>query len=107
MGSSAQRINFNTTNHNAYALASRVLKWYNTNDYSREITYFCMNKSEEKDYIGTSNGNYISIGSFTPNSWSQGAKMEVYAVRVYNRALTEEEIRQNYEIDKVRFNIQE
>lgn len=29
----------------------------------------------------------------------------IYAVRVYDRVLTEEEIRQNYEIDKLRFNI--
>ena len=31
----------------------------------------------------------------------------IYDAQIYNRALTEDEIRQNYEIDKVRFNIQE
>lgn len=36
---------------------------------------------------------------------SQFSNMEVYAVRIYNKVLTEEEIKSNYEIDKIRFNI--
>lgn len=49
--------------------------------------------------------------SFTIGKWHHYdgyySTQNVYAMRVYNRALTEDEIRQNYEIDKVRFNIQE
>ena len=30
---------------------------------------------------------------------------EVYSVRIYNRALTDEEISQNYNVDKERFGI--
>ena len=33
--------------------------------------------------------------------------MEVYSVRIYDRCLTKEEVKQNYENDKKRFNIQE
>ena len=33
--------------------------------------------------------------------------MEVYSVRIYDRCLTQEEVKQNYENDKKRFNIQE
>ena len=30
---------------------------------------------------------------------------KIYSVRIYNRALTEEEVQQNYQIDKMRFNV--
>ena len=32
-------------------------------------------------------------------------KMNLASVRIYNRALTEEEIKHNYEIDKLRFGL--
>lgn len=40
-------------------------------------------------------------------NWHTGISLngEIYSIRVYNRALTQEEINQNYEIDKIRFNI--
>lgn len=31
----------------------------------------------------------------------------IYCARIYNRALTEKEIEQNYNIDKIRYNITE
>ena len=101
----ATTIDFNTFSYNN--LSSRVLKYYTENNVSRTLNYYNMNKSEEKIFDGIYNGASFSIGSFTHTNWEQGAKMQVYAVRIYNRALTEDEIRQNYEIDKVRFNIQE
>ena len=33
-------------------------------------------------------------------------KGTIYCIRIYNRALTEEEIKQNYEIDKQKYNIE-
>ena len=36
---------------------------------------------------------------------SQGIKGTIYSVRVYNRALTEEEIIENFEVDKEKYNI--
>ena len=32
-------------------------------------------------------------------------KGKVYAVRIYNRALSDEEVKQNYTVDKVRFGL--
>ncbi|MBO4292940.1 MAG: hypothetical protein J5881_00915 [Clostridia bacterium] len=52
------------------------------------------------------NNTNFTIGRWhTSNAYY--SNQNVYAMRIYNRALTEDEIRQNYEIDKVRFNIQE
>ena len=51
--------------------------------------------------IGTNpDGDSYKIGSS-----EEFAKIEVYSVRIYNRCLSEEEIIQNYEIDKQRFSI--
>ena len=47
---------------------------------------------------GTSDGTASSEARFN---------MKVYSVRIYNRCLTEEEIKHNYEIDKARFGIKE
>lgn len=51
-------------------------------------------------------GKYISLGTNLPGqSASQFAKADIFAVRIYNRALTQEEINKNYKIDKLRFGI--
>lgn len=104
-GNPAVVIDFNK--NNIYNNASMVLKYYTQKEKSYTLNYFNMNKSNEQEYQITKNGTFLVIGSYLPYSANQCAKMEVYAVRVYNRALSEDEIRQNYEIDKVRFNIQE
>ena len=103
-GNPTRDINFNTDN--LYNLSSRVLKYYTENGTSYTFNYYNMEVSGEPQiYQSIDNGNYISIGSFVNTNWEQGPKMQVNAVRVYNRALTEDEIRQNYEIDKARFGI--
>ena len=69
-----------------------------------------MKKSGEIEYQSTSNGNYIVIGNFLPDSiinTDHPAKMQVYAVRVYNRGLSENEIHHNYILDKARYGIEE
>ncbi len=43
----------------------------------------------------------------TTGSTEERFNMKVYSVRIYNRCLTEEEIKHNYEIDKARFGIKE
>ena len=98
------KINFKPKKYN---LSSRIQKWYTINNQSFFISYFNNNKSNELAFTGIQNGQYFSIASFEPNKWDQGSKVQVYAVRLYNRGLSEDEIRQNYEIDKVRFNIQD
>ena len=53
----------------------------------------------------TSNlSHYIQIGKYTDNQWRFAG--EICAIRIYNRALTEEEIKHNYNIDKERFNLE-
>lgn len=44
----------------------------------------------------------VTIGKTYSNEYICG---DIYCVRVYNRALSEEEIKHNYEIDKARFGI--
>lgn len=90
-----------------YNLSSRIQKWYTINNQSFFISYFNNNKSNELAYTGIQNGQYFSIASFDQKKWDQGAKMQVYAVRIYNRALTEDEIHHNYILDKARYGIEE
>ena len=54
--------------------------------------------------------DYYAIGSALPwKTETQWAKYwfngNIYSIRVYNRKLSEEELRNNYEIDRVRFNM--
>jgi Tfp pilus assembly major pilin PilA len=86
-------------------LSSRVLKWYTIDGQSSFVNYYNTVKSEEKNFTSTDNGTYISIGSFLNTTAEQLAKMEVYAVRVYNRVLTDAEVKMNYKIDKERFGL--
>lgn len=46
------------------------------------------------------------IGTLGYTESSYGFKGSIYAIRIYNRQLSEEEIAHNYEIDKIRFNIE-
>lgn len=82
------------------AKSSNNIKSYNNGQYLREIT--------DTSFIERFN---ITDINFTIGKWhnsnSYFSNQNVYAMRIYNRALTEDEIRQNYEIDKARFNIQE
>lgn len=66
-------------------------------------------QKSESDKIKTPNNDTkLCIGT-NPSSnrgtacWLNG---KVYSVRVYNRALTDEEVRKNYEIDKIRFGVE-
>ena len=85
-------------------LSSRVLKWYTVDATSSFVNYYNNVKSEEKNYTSTNDGTYVAIGSFLATNPDQLAKMNVYSVRVYNKPLTDEEVKHNYEIDRRRFN---
>ncbi|MEG1344962.1 MAG: LamG-like jellyroll fold domain-containing protein [Clostridia bacterium] len=54
----------------------------------------------------TSAGNVdnasLTIGTYRDNCYLNG---EIYSIRMYNKQLTDEQIAQNYEIDKVRFGL--
>ncbi|MBR0490631.1 MAG: hypothetical protein IJJ82_01100 [Clostridia bacterium] len=94
--------------NNFHNLSSRVLKYYTEKETSYTMNYYNMVASGEPQiYQTTNNGNYISIGSFLAHKWEQGSKMQVFAVRVYNRGLSEAEIHHNYILDKARYGIEE
>lgn len=106
-GSSSTVVTFNKPEDYQENVASRVLTYY-TNSLNESFVnaYFNNNKSEEVSFSGTDDGSYISLGSFYATSANQSASMNLYGVRIYDRALTDEEIAINYEIDKHRFNLE-
>ena len=105
-GSMPTNVDFNTTNY--YNLSSRVLKYYTENNTSYTLNYYNMTISGEPQvYQSTNNGDWISMGSFVNANWDQGTKLQVYAVRLYNRGLSEDEIHHNYILDKARYGIEE
>lgn len=78
--------------------------------YGKNATnYFTYCNADKKDDVAISNSlgwksNEFYIGRPTSNNYYFEGK--IYSVRIYNRALTEQEIQQNYQIDKVRFGIE-
>ena len=71
------------------------------------VSFYDNNKLEMK---GNSEGEIqnkkLTIGGA---EWNYGISLNgsIYTIRFYNRALTEKEIEQNYNIDKIRYNITE
>lgn len=71
------------------------------------VSFYDNNKLEMK---GSSEGEIqnkkLTIGGA---EWNYGISLNgsIYTLRFYNRALTEKEIEQNYNIDKIRYNITE
>lgn len=59
------------------------------------------------DAIKTSTGTKLTLGAspYAGVSPATEFKGTIYSVRVYNRALTEDEIKENFEIDKAKYNI--
>lgn len=105
-GSNDVIMNFNRGVNYQENVASRVLKYYiNYQNLPYFNAYFNNNKSQGNSFTGVTDGTYIAIGSFFESSAEQLASIDVYAVRIYNRALTDEEIQRNYEIDQYRFGI--
>ena len=59
----------------------------------------------EEDYYQKQLGNITinGLGISTGNPRATYSNMNVYSANIYNRALTEAEVKQNYEVDKYRF----
>ena len=59
-------------------------------------------------YVSPATGsNFVIGGNPLAGAGAQTQfKGTIYCIRIYNRALTEEEIKQNYEIDKQRYGIE-
>jgi hypothetical protein len=49
----------------------------------------------------------IVLGAYYSNSMSTGATCEINCVRVYNRRLSDIELKHNHEVDKINFNLSE
>ena len=88
------------------------LNTINSISYGKQSTrYFSYVNGMQKDSrnsnesIGWKN-NDLYIGRSINDDYGYFFIGEVYSVRIYNRTLTEAEIKQNYEIDKERFNIE-
>lgn len=64
-------------------------------------------KYNTTDSWNNESGNAIRIGADGNDANSRKFYGHIYAVRIYNRILTEDEIKSNYAIDKYRFNITE
>lgn len=81
---------------------------FNTNNV---IIY---NNAEEESFVSSANAATMNFQDATlqiGRGWKFGTQNRtlngiIYSVRVYDRVLTEEEIKHNYEIDKVRFNLE-
>lgn len=67
-----------------------TLPWTGTINHAASSTALC---------LGTNPAGNVGKGN-----WLNG---NIYSVRIYNKALTEDEVKTNYAIDKIRFNIQE
>ncbi len=86
-------------------ITSYVLQWKTINGSLYYDVYIDgIRKAYNVAFSNATNGTYISLGSFTP-TFNQGSKMDLYAVRIYNKDLTQDEIANNYKIDKQRFGI--
>jgi hypothetical protein len=61
---------------------------------------------EDRSAEGEIQNKKLTIGG---TEWNYGISLNgsIYTLRFYNRALTEKEIEQNYNIDKIRYNISE
>lgn len=64
-------------------------------------------QNELKNSVAVSTSSYGIRESDSNMKIGNGIEGEIYAVRIYNRVLAEEEINKNYQIDKIRFGIEE
>ena len=92
---SNEKLNLNKTYHIGATYEKKLQKIYFNSNYENE------KKVEPMGYGGTMNETWI--GNYNNATFT---KANVYAIRMYNRALTEEELQHNYNIDKVRYNIE-
>lgn len=90
------------------------------NDKIYNFTFYKSNLDGQKIYINSINEkfnnnlrrkvgkvNYATIGKVPINNEDNSFLANIYSIRIYNRALTEDEIKVNYQIDKLRYGITE
>ena len=101
-----QDANTHTTTLGIYSKQHTYAMLFNGTNHNTTDVYIDMQlATRNSDQNGFSNNtNYPIIGR---RVWNTGSiwslKGNIYAIRVYNRQLTQEELTQNYNIDKNRF----
>lgn len=88
--------------------------YYNSGSYDNKTIRMYQNQNKfEQEYIGnigmSMHNTSMALGAnpYESKAENEYFKGKIYIVRIYNRALTDEEIKTNYEIDKYRFGITE
>ena len=82
---------FNSTQIMFYENGNKYsLSWNGTINHAASSTALCLETNPS--------------GNVGKGNWLKG---NIYSVRIYNKALTEDEVKTNYNIDKTRFNIQQ
>ena len=80
-----------------------VLEWKTQNNKLYASLYLDgMLVEEDKEFASKTPGTYITIGSFSLTG-EQFAKMKIYNMKYYDKALTTSEVKLNYAIDKSRY----
>ena len=88
---SNQKLNLNKIYHLGLTHENNISKMYINSEYENEQTV------TPQKYASMSE---TRIGQYSDMAYT---KCDIYAIRMYNRELTKEELEQNYEIDKIRF----
>ena len=97
--------NNNSYNNIKYALSGRYDK--------KEISLFENGNKTSENIQGTikkTSGNTIMALATSPSeniAYSEFFNGTIYSVRIYNRALTDEEVMQNYKIDKMLYGVED
>lgn len=104
------------TSHSSHGVETSYNKRHNA--YVRQLGYYNLSATWDTLYAngakvidttfqtdGWSGGNLAQTYLFGRGDSQYGALGEIYSVRLYSRALTADEIRHNYEIDRNRFKL--
>ena len=86
-----------------------TLEWDGYN-YNNTLAYTNSVSAEMLSELGTysnDNASSVTIGRRFYGVWNPWyLKGKIFSIRVYNRKLTEQEIKNNYDVDKLRFEIE-
>ena len=105
------KYNISYGRNNGYLVSNTLLSLNNTykitgtHENNKSKLYINNNIENEQQVTPTAYvHNNLLIGKYNSATYT---KCEIYSIRMYNRALTENELNHNYIIDKNRFGIEE
>lgn len=88
--------------------ATSITYKYNSTNNSYTTTYYSNSQTKTSTFYSLNTGAStlkIGIGNYT--EYNKNKQFKIKSLRIYNRALTEEEIQTNYQLDKSRYAINE